>query len=345
MKKIISILLFLLLLPPLAHASDGGFNKKLSLTPSSRDTLVFDATFAEVNIEHWDKPRLDIECDVRVTAKSGKKVQSLLDAVEFEAIKSGRKTGAKVNLRSSTNFNGNSERYKITMTVKAPKGYPMRVNTQFGDVYGDDFDAPLTVYSQYGKVCVGNVHNISLRIQFGSKCSVSSARNIAISNEYSDIAIGRADTLRASDSFGKIKVGRLSAAGLGLAYSEFVSTDIIRSLRANAQFSKIRIARLAPDFRLVEVDGQYSKLNIGIPAGSSFDLTTRNMEYGKCRIKGLRTKVLSDENDEWDYDSSRRNKASKKQLLQINGGGGGRILFDGGNFSDITITASDGDDI
>lgn len=347
MKKLLTLLILLLSLPAFAGTHEARITQTYNSTPSKGDTIVVSCSYGDIIVEHWNKPSLEIELDVRVWNKSEKKAQQIAGAIGFEPIKSNRRSGGRTSFNNSKKqiLNGNhGERWEITMRVKMPKGHPAHLTTTFGSIDGDDFDAPLTVKSSYGKVKVGALRNASLTLQFCSDSEVASAKNIALDNRYSTINIGRADTLRASDQFGKIKIGQLNAAGLGLAYSEFVSTDIVRSLRANAKFSKIKIARLASDFRLVEVDGSYSNLNIGISSKARFNVTTQRMKYGKCKIKGLRTRVISPEDDEMDYDSSRRG-SSDRQELSINGGGSGKILFDGGNFSDLTITAGGSADI
>lgn len=338
---IIPLLLTLLLIPLTSAASEASSKQKITIKPNRNDTLVISSRFGSIIVEQWSQPTLEIICDATVRARKQSKAQEILDAIHFKDIRGKRKVGAEATLNTDGKSYGSID-IDIKLRVKAPKGHPMRLNTEFGNIHTDDYDSPLTIRCTYGKLQTGDLRNASINLRFCSGCAVGSAKNIALDNEYSSITIGRADTLRAMDRFGDINIGKLTAAGLGLSYSNFTSTDIIKSLRANASFSNIKIAHLAPYFRLIEVDCTYSKLNIGINRDASFDVTTKNMEYGKCRIKGLHTKVLPPVDDDMDYDSSRQSN-TKTQKLRINGGGAGRILFDGGNFSDITIIGREWD--
>lgn len=312
----------------------------MTYTPSPGDTLVFEANYAGIDIEHWDKPTVDAQCDVYVNAKSQKYAQELADEVKFDEIKGKRRSGAKVwisNKKSRTIFNGSVER-KVKLTVRIPNGYPVRLITTFGDIDGDDFNEGITVSVSYGKIRLGNLNRASFSLQFG-ELTAGSTNNLALNNQYTTCRLGSVDTLRVSDQFGKITVGHLNAAGLGLSYSNFTCTDLIKSVRANASFANIKLMRLASDFRLVEVNGQYSDLEINISEKAQFDVTTENMTYGKCKIRRMRTQVTSGESEETlGYDSTRQGKSDKK-LIRVNGGGKGRIIFDGGGFSNIIINA------
>lgn len=340
MKKIVLLLLTALLAMPFAFGKELHRKEVITITPTKGDTIVLSCIYGNITVEHWNKPTAEITLEATAETRKSSDAQAILDAIKFSSIGRQRITGAKVEFKNKKNIvlGKNNERWEINLTIKAPKKFPMRLKNQFGNIYGDDFEAPLTINCSYGKINIGNVRNASLELSFCSDCAVGSAKNIALANKYSTIKIGSADTLRASDQFGKINIGKLEAAGLGLSYSQFVSTDIIRSLRANSAFSKIKITRLAPDFRLVDVEGQYSDLKIGINNKAAFEVITENMKYGKCKIKGLKTKVVLPEEEELGYDSSRRKKSDREQLL-INGGGKGRIQFNGGNFSEITIHA------
>ena len=338
MKKFILLLLTAILSAPFVPAKELSRKEVLTVTPAKGDTIALSCIYGHILVEHWDKPTAEITLEATVEARKESHAQEILDAISFTDISRKRVTGAKVkfNTKKQIVLGKNNERWEITLRVKAPKNHPMRLTNNFGNITGDDFTTPLTINCSYGKINIGNVRNASLNLSFCSDCTVGSAKNIALLNQYSTIKIGSADTLRASDQFGTIRIGRLDAAGLGLSYSQFVSSDIIRSLRANSSFSKIKIARLASDFRLVEVDGHYSNLNIGIDKKAALEVITENMKYGKCKIKDLRTKVVS-EAEQMGYDSSKREK-NREQFI-INGGGKGSIRFNGGNFSDLTIHA------
>lgn len=307
---------------------------------SDIDTVVIITRFADVEIVHWDKNTITTDLTATVKSNDRKKAVKILEDIKLSSEKKGRKVEAKASFGSDR---GNDKTdFDITVRVYIPHDMAVRIDSQFSDISSDDFGGPLTVASNFGDLNMRNVVDGSFALQFCDRCNIGSCRNVSLRNSYSNVKIETVDTLRATDSFGTIKVGTMKAAGLGLSYSKLTVNRLRTSIRANMSFSDMDLT-VDSNFRLIELKGNYSDVDIHLPETAAFDVETKNMKYGSCKIKDFATRVVSPEQGETrGYDSTRRRKNDETRIA-VNGGAPnssrGQIIFNGRDFSDLTIKA------
>ena len=73
------------------------------------------------------------------------------------------------------------------------------------------------------------------------------------------------------------------------------------------------------------VEARFSNVRASIAAGASFSVDAEEMKYGTCKLRGLNL--------------TKHEKSDEAVHAQVNGGNHGRIRFEGGGHSNLSVSA------
>ena len=339
-------------LPLSAAKSESHYSKQVSRTFSTGngDKLDVSNIYGNITLTHWDKPNVSIEVKVTVKAKSKEDAQNLLDNVEIEMEKSGATVSASTNLTGNKNFKD----LKVNYTIFAPVYVGTSLDQRYGNITTDDFKAPLKVKCRYGKVSLGSVVNADIDVDYCNDCTLGNANNLDLNFSYSGLTMGNANNIQADFRYSNLKAGKISKADasfrysnlrlneigtlkLSLDYGNFDCERLTGSLMVPSfSYSNMTVSSLNPEFKAVDISCRYSNVNIFIAKTASFKVDASGLKYGSCKVDGfpVRNRAAGSQG----FDS--RRQTSESCSLDVNGGNGGSIVFDGGGYSKLRIKAS-----
>jgi predicted ribonuclease toxin of YeeF-YezG toxin-antitoxin module len=99
-------------------------------------------------------------------------------------------------------------------------------------------------------------------------------------------------------------------------------------------YGELNIKDVAKNFQEIDINAKFSSVKINIGKGSSFKVDAANYKYGYCKVSGFNS-VENNIHYEGGYVSTGNSKDEVK--LNVNGGNGGSIKFDGGSFSSLSV--------
>lgn len=338
-------------LPLSAAKSESLFSRQVSRTFSAGngDKLDVSNIYGNITLTHWDKPNVSIEVKVTLKAKSKEDAQNLLDDVEIEMEKSGATVLARTNLTGNRNFKD----LKVNYTIFAPVYVGTSLDQRYGNITTDDFKAPLKVKCRYGKVSLGSVVNADIDVDYCNDCTLGNANNLDLNFSYSGLTMGNANNIQADFRYSNLKAGKISKADASFRYSNLRINDIgtlklsldygnfdcerlTGSLMVPSfSYSNMTVSNLNPEFKAVDISCRYSNVNISVAKTASFKVDANGLKYGSCKVDGF---TVRNRNNSSGFDS--RRQTSESCCLDVNGGNGGTIVFDGGGYSKFRIKAS-----
>lgn len=331
-----------------AQAEKAEYTKKKEINKSFNvsvsDLLQVDNRYGNITITHWSKNEVSIQVIVEAKAGSEERAQASVDRVNIEINKSGQTVSAITSLKSQ-NWNGSgNERLTINYFINIPSKLNIDLAQKYGNIHlpeknegrstllakygninGGSFTSHLNLESAYGNVELENIDDASFDLSYCGNVSFKNAETLSVDSKYSNLKLGNIKKLDLEQKYGNLKIEQVDKANIECKYSDGTIDYVVQELNLNEfDYSKLNIKELASGFSRIYASARYSNLNIGIPTKASFSVSAEEMKYGNLNIKG--------------FDITKSEVEDKvNHYKEINGGRGGKIEFDGNNYSNLQI--------
>lgn len=344
------LLFFLLFLGQTMVASELESIKKKEVVktyPMNVDgKLVVDNKYGNIVVSHWDRKEVSVRVVIESKASSERRAQEGVDRVRIVFQEAKNYLSAVTSLEQ-TNWTdgGRGQQLTINYYVTVPSQLNMELSQKYGNInlpgknggryrlvvkYGNinagDFEDLLDVNAQYSNVLLGDVLNGRFSLGYCGKVHIGQADKLGIESKYSNEEIGKVVSLVLEKRYGNGAIEAVRSASIGAKYSNVKVGVVEKSINANeVAYGTLDIQNLEAKFSRVQVSARYGNLKIGLPAHASFDIQTNAMKYGDFDIQGFKV--------------TRSTSGQESRAVEINGGKGGQIIFNGGNYSNLTIRA------
>ncbi len=140
--------------------------------PLQQDDEIFISNqFGDVNVRLWDKAEIEVHVSMSASAKNTERAQAILDQIEIEAEKVGRKVSFQTNIskRKKNIKSKGSHGFSIDYEVRMPNNYNLEIKNQFGKILIPDYDGEIKLVSQFGGIDGGRLtHPDDISVEFGS---------------------------------------------------------------------------------------------------------------------------------------------------------------------------------
>lgn len=318
------------------------YNKSFNVSLS--DLLQVDNRYGNITITHWSKNEVSIQVVVEAKARDSERAQASIDRVKIDLNKSGNVVSAITSLKEQNWSGGNNERLTINYYINIPSKLSIDLSqkygninlpeknegksilhAKYGNINGGSFTAQLDLESAYGNVELGSVENAALDLAYCGHASLKNAGSLTIDSKYSNLNLGDVKKLNLEKKYGNIQIQQVGKATMEIKYSK-ASIDVLTQelIADELDYSTLSVNDVASDFSRIAVSARYGKLNLDLPEKASFTVVANSIKYGSYDIKG--------------FNVTRSNVENKTNYRsEVNGGGGGRIEFEGNNYSNLRI--------
>ncbi|GAA4376954.1 hypothetical protein [Hymenobacter koreensis] len=295
-------------------------SRKLSRTfkaPAGRP-LSIDTRYGRVQINTWSRSEIKAEVDIISRADSDEKAQQLLDMIQVLMEEQSTEEGG-IALR--TQFGemprecwSRQRLYEVNYTVWVPKGSPLRVHNNFGDIsITGDRSGAVDLAIGYGSLRTARldgprnsirVSNSAATVQYVRQASIDATHSrlrldaghtVDLRNNGSDIDMGTVQDLAVHSKYGDVSLGTVRNLRGSTGYSRFSVDKVSDQLNMKVQYCPaFEVRTTGPNFRSINLDGGYSTILLNFPdnAGFLFDV---NAENGKLLIDKRLVKVKAEE--------------------------------------------------
>ena len=284
-----------------------------SFPANSETRLELSNKYGTVHIIPWREDSVHIEIDLYVKSSSNNKLEKLLKNIDFEFantkyyIVATTSFGNKYNtffsdLRDiSGSIIPSKNQVEINYTVHVPSGMNINISNKYGDIYVDDMKGSISINLSNGDLKANSLYgDANISLNFGNGI-INELGNARMNISYADIEIRKVDQLNIESKSSYI---RLQDAGIlktnsrrdkytinriGNLFGEswFSDIDIYRmdeEINYNPSYGNLSLDTIPSGFSFINVNTQYSDLNMHFEAGASYILEVMRHDQVVLRI-------------------------------------------------------------
>lgn len=294
---------------------------------NSRDNLLIDNQFGQVNINLWDKSEIRVQITITANANSDSKTQDYIDGVDIEEKRNGDQISLTTHLQgtnSNWSFgsrnNGSNNYIRINYEVSMPKTNALTVRNQFGDTSIPIFQAPLTVMAKHGNFSANDLsgHQNDINVSFGN-ADIHNLEQGKLAMAYSNLDLARVNVLELKNQFGKLNVGDVGKLNATISYSGAKIGTLRQSGKIKLSFSGgFRIDQMPKDADDVDISAAYSSVTMPMMDDGDFDVT---VSYGSFHHNTSNIRFTLQPSDE----PNRGPRMTKQYAGQVGRGTGTKV--------------------
>ena len=330
-NKGLNILIFILI-PWVAFAiprPEGKFKKTkvirrtYQVNPAG-GSLQVENIYGNINILTWDQDSVDIKVTISVDGNNAGQVDKRLKGIDVLIEKNANHIQAETNVKTwyeSWSFfdmllgKSSKVNFKILYEIRMPATFNLKIINKYGDFYLDKLSGKLQLNMEYGRFDIGellhdfnriNTDYLSLSsidfIKGGSlnsdysKIKISTAYRLDLNCDYSTITIGEVRFLHLNNDYGSIQVNDVKeVTGSGDYQTRYFSG--VDYIRFNGDYGSLKIDRILPGFRRIDLTCDYSTVKITNPNDVPYRLEI-DQQYGNFKQNGIKlNKEIYDNGD------------------------------------------------
>jgi hypothetical protein len=302
-------------------AKEKTINKHYSV--SSFDKLYIDNTYGEVHVNTWDKNEITVEVHIKVKAKNEASTQGLLDDIDIEDSRSSNKIMVNTSINKRHITNENTE-MNIDYTVNMPLKNGLDIANKFGAVYLDDFEGPLNLKLEYGKLKTkklsGPEKDINVKfggvdiasIEYGnldisySKLTIDKAEKIDVKNSFEKTFINSVKELKINQRYGDLNIGSVDEISGKVEFAGMDIDKVTKSAEINLQYSsKANFGSIGAGVDLLKIDAGFSSVSCKFENGASLSGDI-DMSFGHFKNRSSNSSMSFEKEETSEYSNEER---------------------------------------
>ncbi|MBN1182619.1 MAG: DUF4097 family beta strand repeat protein [Bacteroidales bacterium] len=267
--------------------------------------LIIKNKFGKVDVKDWDQNLVTIEVIITVDHPNREKAEQILKCINVEFEERGNiiQATTKFDDKVDNIFHKNEERnMTIDYNVYVPRNIQLDVSNKYGDIYlsqlsgllsidiaygnlkadkllREDNDPMSNIGVAYGSANIGESKWLKLNIKY-SKLQMDETEAVVLLTRYSGIKMGKASSVVTDSKYDSYELGDISNIACDASYSNFKISSVKKKMILESQYSDIKIGYMPKDFKVVNIDSRYGKVNIGIDNAASYKISGE-AHYGK----------------------------------------------------------------
>jgi hypothetical protein len=256
----------------------------------ANDKLQINNTYGKVTVNTWAKNEVKVDVQIKTYANEDETAQAMLDNISITDSKENSLVSFKTTIEptkfknSNANFIGtmfssgksNTRKMEVNYTVYMPVKSQLDVTNRFGSITLPDLSGKVNVRLSYGSLVSQELSNIDndIKVSFGD-ARIANLHSGDVNVSYGKLFLGTADKLKARVSFGSVNVDKLTSSGdIAAHYGEGIT-----------------VGELDKNLKSLNVNAQFTKVNLGVKDNYDFDVTTHlgSFNYDKNFVKVIST--------------------------------------------------------
>lgn len=312
MKSLYKLSLILFLSSLTINANDFKKKHEKSRTVKKEFTVNKDAKvgisnkYGDIKVTTWSKNKVEIEVTITVKGNDLDDVEDKLNGIDIIFEGSSSLVTAKTVFekeRRGWSFwkNNNKISYKINYNVKMPESNDADLNNDYGSILLDNLSGSANINCDYGKITVGELssgtNNINLdycststigfmksgnvNIDY-SKLTIEESEKLKVNADYSTVTIESSEDVNFNTDYGAVIIDEVTNAMGNADYTNMRFGTVKKNLKIDTDYGGISIKNLTAGFELVDIDGQYAGIKIGVDPNAVFDFVL-DLQYAGFR--------------------------------------------------------------
>ncbi|MCB0835979.1 MAG: hypothetical protein KDD99_04885 [Bacteroidetes bacterium] len=259
----------------------------------------------DIKIQLWDNHRVMVKAVIIVKGNDQVLARSLFENVEVDVTRRGNKLELKTNTGNFDDKNpgsennpilaGKTDKYRMDYIITMPRDASLLVNQQFGDLYMDEFQSPVSLVLSHGKV---NIREIKGTADFNfnyitgsiqrlnqayleanrSNLHVNRANHLNIYSAYSEFQIDKADSLISSHKHNEFDISDVAYLKMDEEYSEVKVANLSEKGDLSLNYGDVDIKGFTPNLTNLNLFGELTDFKIATGNKSSYEVDIDSKE-------------------------------------------------------------------
>ncbi len=242
--------LLLLLICGSIHAEDFYKETRKSINVTNKVILDLDINYADVIVQTWDQPQMEIIVKLNVIAKSEERANEIFESVLVKIVESESLVGLSVSLGNYSCSGWKNESYTVTVEVKMPDTGSIDGNVSFANINISDLKGACELHVEYGDLRANSLqsNDNDIEIAFGN-ATIQSCGGGEFENEYGNLEIK------------KLSGNAEIKSGFGDLELDYVGHQV-QILQVNIEYGNAEI-NLATDASFnIDIQSNYSDIDL-----------------------------------------------------------------------------------
>jgi hypothetical protein len=305
--------------------------------------------YGNIQLFTWDKDSVRIDIDMQIKASKESKVDKIFEYVDFEFSDSRYYVIARTRLNQqgafwsevsdlANAFFSGSTKVQINYSVYLPQNMNIRLENKFGNIYSTDHSGKTTVILSNGDFKANDLSgDIAMDVSFGNasvnqirtgkiiisygELELESAESLVIESKSSTVNIGKAVTLDINSKRDKYFIDEVATVTGTSSFSYLTFKDFSSELNLKADYGEIKLESIKPEFKLIEMNSNYSDMVFKLPANASYGV---NISHSGSTVitspqnySGMKTEVTDKKTDQYQTTGITGSSAVKKGKINI----------------------------
>ncbi len=255
-----------------------------------------------VIIKKWDKNILDLKVSIEARGKTDAKTQKILEAISIDI--SDKISSGSLSIETKIGSISGNSKFSVNYEITMPDTNPMRLTNSFGNLYMGSYEGDLDVLVKFGQFQAEDLNDANVRIEFSNaRCEIEGIKSgtidlrhskillenlgdVEIISQFSDLEIQNAGAVNIDARHGDLEIenikffkGQMEFAGLNIENLE--ESMFLDTRHGNG----IRIENVSNRFKNIEIEGQFSSVDINIESGAAAQLDFE-LQFGNLKAYG-----------------------------------------------------------
>ncbi|RPD98787.1 hypothetical protein EGM88_06245 [Aureibaculum marinum] len=290
------------------YAIDGHKHEKTKTitkkyTVNTNALLKIDNKYGNVDIVSWEGNQIEVVVKITVKGNDENQVIKRLNAIDVDFKSSKNEVSAETVIEKVSSWSwgwgkSNNVNYQINYKVKVPITNSVDIENDYGNITLSELKGKAKIDCDYGSIILGELHsnNNEIELDYCNNSTIGYINSGTIDADYSKFTVERAEHIRlnadyTTSVFENIKILNYNCDYGSLKIDNGVSIDgngdylslkigtVLKKAIIESDYGFIKIESLIDGFDIVDIDGSYTGIKIGVPKekGFMFDV---NISYG-----------------------------------------------------------------
>ena len=258
--------------------------------------------FGNVIINKWDKSVFQLKVSIEAKGSSEAKTQKILDAIEIEI--SDRISSGYLSIITQIDQVKGNNSFSVNYEISMPVTNTMKLTNSFGNIYMGSYEGPLDLTVKYGQLMAEDLDRANIKVEFSnSKCAIETLKSgsvdiryskmqidktgdIEIMSQFSEMQIGNAGIVQIDGRYGKFEFGKIKSLTGELQFAGLAIEHLVETIRIETKHGDgINLETVSRNFKNIEIDGQFSSININLESGTAARLRFE-LQFGNLKAEG-----------------------------------------------------------
>jgi len=293
------------------YGMNGRYTKEKSIKKEFRvnpDALLkISNSYGNLTLASWNEDRVEIEVHIKTNGNNEERVKERLEEIHVDFQNSPSLVSASTDFGSrssgwSWGLGGRSKvSVEVNYTIKLPVKNNINLSNDYGSIFLDRIDGHAKISCDYGKLQIGELRGRNNEISFDytsrstfgyinsaeivadySGFTVEKAGDLKIRADYTNMTIQEMDHLDYSCDYGSLEAKRVGNVRGSGDYIGIKLGRVQGNVSISGDYGSLKIDQLAPDAGNVQINCDYTGIQIGYHPEYHFDFEI-STEYADVR--------------------------------------------------------------